>query len=117
MAVSNLSTFLPVTLVAVGQTYVILGSDIDLSTGTIVSLVNVIAVTIIDGMGGSALGSPSAWPPGCRGLAAGAANGIFVAYLRFQPIVTTFATSVIFSGLALWVLPRGRQARCRRASM
>ena len=40
------------------------------------------------------------------GLAAGAANGIFVAYLRYQPIVTTFATSVIFSGLALWVLPQ-----------
>jgi ribose transport system ATP-binding protein len=103
VAVSNLSIFLPLTLVAIGQTYVILGSDIDLSNGTIVSLVNVIAVTIIGTHGSVALGLAAGLG---AGLTAGAANGIFVAYLRYQPIVTTFATSVIFSGLALWVLPQ-----------
>ena len=40
------------------------------------------------------------------GLLAGAFNGFCVAFLRFQPIVTTFATSIIFAGLALWVLPQ-----------
>ena len=39
------------------------------------------------------------------GILAGALNGFCVAVLRFQPIVTTFATSFIFSGLALYVLP------------
>ncbi len=104
VAASNLSAFLPLTLVAVGQTYVVLAADIDLSSGAIVSLVNVVAVTVIDGMGGSvALGLAVGF---AAGVAAGALNGIFVAYLRYQPIVTTFATGVVFSGLALAVLPQ-----------
>jgi ribose transport system permease protein len=111
VAASNLSAFLPVTLVAVGQTYVILGADIDLSAGAIVSLVNVIAATIIDGMGGSGSGVALGLAAGlAAGLACGLLNGICVALLRFQPIVTTFATSLVFSGLALWVLPEaGKQ--------
>ena len=104
VAASNLSAFLPLTLAAIGQTYVILASDIDLSNGAIVSLVNVTAVTIIDGMHGS-IGLGLAAGLGV-GLAAGAVNGMFVAYLRYQAIVTTFATGVAFSGLALWVLPQ-----------
>ena len=38
---SNLTTFLPLILVAIGQTYVILAGDIDLSVGSIVALSNV----------------------------------------------------------------------------
>jgi ribose transport system permease protein len=107
VAVSNLSSFLPMTLVAIGQTYVILGADIDLSIGTIVSLVNVIAATIIDSMGGTALSIVLGLTAGlAAGLLAGLLNGLCVAKLRFQPIVTTFATGVVFAGLALWVLPQ-----------
>jgi ribose transport system permease protein len=44
------------------------------------------------------------------GLTCGVVNGLCVAYLRFQPIVTTFATGIVFAGFALWVLPEaGRQ--------
>jgi ribose transport system permease protein len=39
-------------------------------------------------------------------MVAGALNGLCVAYLRLQPIVTTYATSFIFAGAALWILPR-----------
>jgi ribose transport system permease protein len=107
VAVSNLSSFLPMVLAAVGQTYVILAADIDLSLGTIVSLVNVIAATIIDGMGGTGFSIALGLTAGlAAGLAAGLLNGVCVALLRFQPIVTTFATSVVFAGLALWVLPQ-----------
>lgn len=107
VAISNLSAFLPLTLLAIGETFVVLGSDIDLSNGGIVSLVNVIVVEVIEGMGGT----PASFAIGiaaglATGLAAGAFNGFCVAYLRFQPIVTTFASSVIFVGLALWVLPQ-----------
>jgi len=111
VATSNLSAFLPVALVAVGQTYVILGSDIDLSAGAIVSLVNVIVATIIEGMGGSGQGIVLGLAAGlAAGIAGGLLNGICVALLRFQPIVTTFATSLVFSGIALWVLPEaGKQ--------
>ncbi len=40
------------------------------------------------------------------GMLAGALNGFAVSILRLQPIVTTYATSFIFGGIALWVLPR-----------
>jgi ribose transport system permease protein len=39
------------------------------------------------------------------GLVAGAINGFFIAYLRLQPIITTYATSFLYAGLALFVLP------------
>jgi ribose transport system permease protein len=104
---SNLTTFLPLVLVAVGQTYVIIGGDIDLSVGAIVALVNVVTVTTIAGLGGD---GPAVLAGLVVGMAVGAGcgvlNGLIIAGLRFQPIVTTFATSIVFSGLALWVLPQ-----------
>jgi ribose transport system permease protein len=39
------------------------------------------------------------------GVAAGAVNGFFISYLRLQPIITTYATSFLFFGLALFILP------------
>jgi ribose transport system permease protein len=39
------------------------------------------------------------------GLLAGAINGFFIAYLRLQPIITTYATSFLYGGLALYILP------------
>lgn len=108
---SNVAAFLPMALVAVGQTYVVLASDIDLSAGAIVSLVNVTVVTIIETMGGTGTSIALGLAIGIAvGLVAGAVNGFCVAVLRLQAIVTTFATGIVFSGLALWVLPEaGRQ--------
>ncbi len=104
---SNLTTFLPLILVAIGQTYVVLAGDIDLSVGSIAALVNVVTVTAIAALGesvGSVLAGIGAGL--AVGLACGLVNGTCVALLRFQPIVTTFATGIIFAGLALWVLPQ-----------
>jgi ribose transport system permease protein len=39
-------------------------------------------------------------------MLAGAINGWIVAYLRLQPIIATFATSSLWAGVALWVLPQ-----------
>ena len=39
------------------------------------------------------------------GLLAGSINGFFIAYLRLQPIITTYATSFLYAGLALFILP------------
>lgn len=111
VAVSNVAAFLPMILVAIGQTYVVLASDIDLSAGAIVSLVNVAVVSIVEGMGGSGASVAVAMATGLAiGLACGLFNGACVALLRFQPIVTTFATGIVFAGLALWILPEaGKQ--------
>lgn len=103
---SNLTVFLPVVLVAIGQTYVVLGGDIDLSVGSIVALVNVVTVTAIAALGGGAGGVIGGIAAGILvGIACGLVNGVLIALLRFQAIVTTFATGIIFGGLALLVLP------------
>jgi ribose transport system permease protein len=103
---SNLTVFLPVVLVAIGQSYVILGGDIDLSVGSIVALVNVVTVSVIAALGGGVPGILGGLAAGLlTGLACGLINGLLIAGLRLQAIVTTFATGIVFGGLALRVLP------------
>src|ERR687897_713666 len=101
----KLLLFVPLMLVAVGQTAVVIGGGIDLSLGAIVSMANVIFVSLM-GQEPTLSRILLALATGfLAGILAGALNGFCVAVLRFQPIVTTFATSFIFSGLALYVLP------------
>lgn len=102
----NLRVMLPLMVLTAGQAIVIIAGGIDLSVGAVVSLVNVILVTLVtpgSGPGEVLLGL-------AVGVAVGAftgvVNGVCVAYLRLQPIVTTYATSFLFSGIALAVLPR-----------
>ncbi len=102
---SNMRVFLPSILLAAGQAVVVLAGGIDISVGSIVSIVNTILVT--------QLGADA--PPDkvvlwllivlAVGMVAGAVNGFFVAYLRLQPIITTYATSFLFAGIALYILP------------
>lgn len=102
----NLLLFLPLMLLAAGQTVVVIGGGIDLSLGAIVSLTNVTLVSLLGaspGTGGILLAIAGGL---LVGTLAGAVNGFCVAVLRFQPIVTTFATSFVFAGLALYVLPQ-----------
>ncbi len=103
---SNLSSWLPLILVAMGQTYVVLSGDIDLSIGAIISLVNVSVVSLIGAFGGGDGALLLAIVCGFAiGIGAGAINGVFVAALRLQPIVTTFGTGILFAGLALAIMP------------
>ncbi len=107
VVVSNLGTFLPLAIISVGQTYVILGGSIDLSLGAIVSLVNVVVVGVVEGMGASPWALTVGIVAGLgTGLTCGTLNGLVLGVLRLQPIVTTFATSIVFGGLAIWVLPQ-----------
>jgi ribose transport system permease protein len=102
---SNMRVFLPIILLSVGQAIVILGGGIDISVGGIVSIVNTVLATRVglDGLpekmwqfvGVSLL----------AGVLAGALNGFFIAYLRLQPIITTYATSFLYGGFALYILP------------
>ena len=102
---SNLRVFLPLILIAAGQAIVILGGGIDISVGAIVSIVNAILATQL---------GPNADPQKTIlflllvllvGMLAGAINGFFTAVLRLQPIITTYATSFLFAGVALFILP------------
>jgi ribose transport system permease protein len=99
-------TYLALMMLAVAQTYVVYSGDIDLSAGAIVSLVNVVVVVLMQHLGGDAVSVLAAMGVGlATGLACGIVNGLVVAALRLQAIVATFATSIFFTGLALYVLP------------
>ncbi|WP_345554954.1 ABC transporter permease [Streptomonospora halophila] len=101
---ASFATFLPVATIAAAQTIIVLGGGIDLSIGTIVTLASAVSVVLMDG-DNSRL--PLALAAGlATGAACGLVNGLVVAGLRLQPIVATFATSSVFGGLALLVLPQ-----------
>ncbi len=101
-----IKTYLPLMLLAVAQTYVVYAGDIDLSVGAIASLVNVAVVMLMQMWGDSGAMVLAACSAGVLvGLACGLINGIVVASLRLQAIVATFATSIFFTGIALWILP------------
>ncbi len=88
-------------LATVGQTVVVLTGGFDLSAGAVVSLVNVVLGT---GMG-TGLGSQVLFGLIALGIGAvvGAFNGVFVAYMRMQPIVVTLATMFIVQGVTLLI--------------
>lgn len=103
---SNVRNWFPLLVLAAGQTIVIIGGGIDLSVGAIVSMSNALLVTLI-----TSESTPDQVLLGALlacgvGMLAGAVNGLCVAYLRLQPIVTTYATSFVFAGIALLLLPR-----------
>lgn len=99
-------TYLALMLLAIAQTYVVYAGDIDLSVGAIVSLVNVVLVVLMERWGAGGVSIFAAMAAGLLvGLACGLINGLVVAALRLQAIVATFATSIFFTGVALWVLP------------
>jgi ribose transport system permease protein len=102
---NNMRVFLPLIFLSAGEAVVILAGGIDISIGAIVSVVNALLATQI-GLKGDP-GQAVLWMIVALivGMIAGAINGFFVAYLRLQPIITTYATSFLFAGLALFILP------------
>jgi ribose transport system permease protein len=92
---------LPLALAAVGETFVILTNGIDLSIGSTVTLANVtLAVFSSHGLAPEGIVVAIA-----IGAAAGLVNGLIVSYGRIAPLIATLATSSIFLGFALFVLP------------
>jgi ribose transport system permease protein len=102
---SNMRVFLPLILLAVGQAIVLLGGGIDISVGGIVSIVNTILATRVGLDGSPQLMWQFVIISLLAGVLAGAINGFFIAYLRLQPIITTYATSFLYAGFALFILP------------
>jgi len=101
-ASSFLTSYTPLIICAMAQTIVLLGRGIDLSIGSVVSLVNVTVVTLV-GMGWSL---PLAMLVGVlTGMAVGILNGFVIGILRVTPLLATLATSSIAAGAALWIMP------------
>ncbi|WP_421874661.1 ABC transporter permease [Pararhizobium sp.] len=79
--------------------------SIDVSVGPLMGLINVIIIKVI--IGDAGISSPWIVIPAALllGIASGIINGLLAAVLRIQPIVATLATYLIYSGLALSILP------------
>src|SRR5690348_2352101 len=89
----------PLSIAGTGQTLVILTGGFDLSAGAVISLVNAVLATQMQDNPASIV----TWAllgVGV-GMATGAFNGIFIAFLRLQPIVVTLSTMFIVQGLTL----------------
>lgn len=102
---SNMRVFLPLIILAAGQAIVILGGGIDISVGGTVSIVNTLLATRVGRDGSPEQMWQFVFLSLSIGLLAGAINGFFIAYLRLQPIITTYATSFLYGGVALFILP------------
>jgi ribose transport system permease protein len=89
-------------LAAIGETIVIISAGLDLSTGAVLSLSNCLFIT----HAGATAASLVLW--GVIAIAAGgvvgAINGLFIAYVRLQPVVVTLATMFITQGVTLLVM-------------
>lgn len=102
---SNFRTWLPVILLAIGQTIVMLGGGLDLASGSMVILGNVILAISITSNEEPWFNLIIVLGVVAFGLIGGFLNGFLTAYMGLQPMITTFATSFVYSGLALLILP------------
>lgn len=97
-----LSSNIPLLCVSMGCACVIISGGMDISLGSIVSLVNVIFIKL------NAAGMPlAAQITLClaAALLMGAINGLVIGLLRVTPLLATYATSTVYAGIALWMLP------------
>lgn len=99
---SFLSTNIPTICTALGCSAVLIGGGMDISIGAMVTLINVVFVK----MSGAGFPLPlSILLALLLGVALGSLNGFTIGYMRVTPLLATFASSSLFAGLALWILP------------
>jgi len=95
---------LPLAFAAMGQAVVMLTRGIDLSVGSVVATsMAVFALNAGDTAGSVLLAMCMAI--GVAALA-GVINGSLVALAGLPPIIVTLSTSFLWSGVALWILPK-----------
>ncbi len=100
---SNFMTFTPLILVSMAQGIIILSGSLDLSVGAAMSLLTCIMASmmtdsIFNVILVVALGIICA-------IGLGLFNGSIIGFVRLPPLIATFATSAIFFGVALTIMP------------
>jgi len=97
-----LNVLVPLACIAIGVTVTVICGGIDLSTGALVCVINCSFVVLMErglGLGAAIAVSMLA------ALVVGVVNGFFVAVVRINPLLVTFAMQTICTGLALWIRP------------
>ena len=102
--VNNLSTWLfPLFLASMSQSVIMLTGGIDLSTGNMMSLFTCLLATQMYDNPLSMAKAVTLVLVG--GVLIGLFTGAIISYIKLPAIIVTLATSFIWGGLALWVLP------------
>jgi len=103
---NNIRGFLPLILLAIAQAIVLINGSIDLSIGNLMGVVAAFLVTRYSQDDTIAHFLQIFAIAVGIGVLAGALNGLFVSLVRIPPFIATYATSYVFSGIAMWILPR-----------
>src|SRR5262245_2992552 len=103
-----LATFLPLFIVATGQTIVLISGGIDLSVTSIIAITSVVGAMMMNAGGGWLAGSVWATPAGVilmlsLGTAFGLLNGVAVTQLKMPPFIVTLTAMMFLSGLSVWL--------------
>ena len=90
-------------LIAVGMTYVIITAGIDLSVGAVLVFSQVVAATVMRGMGGEGLAAIFAGLAAAlvAGVGWGVLNGLLITKARVTPLIVTLGTLGMAQGSAL----------------
>ncbi|MGB3540994.1 MAG: ABC transporter permease [Mesorhizobium sp.] len=89
----------PLLILASGQTFALLMGGLDLSQGSIISLVSVVTATIMMNYGIA----PAAVIGLASGVLVGIANGLLIGRARIQPFIVTLGMLYMIAGAALVV--------------
>lgn len=94
----------PLGIAAIGQTLVLLMGGIDLSVGAVMSLVNILATSIMAGSNGNVFAGVVV----CLGASAltGLLNGLIVTRFKMPPFLITMAMSTVIQGI-MYVYTKG----------
>lgn len=101
--VNLLTRIVPLLFAGIAQTFVLLTGGIDLSVGAIIGITNVVAASL------PFSGTPYnillwATVPLIIGSTIGFTNGLIISRWGFPPFIVTFATSTIWTGVALLIM-------------
>lgn len=108
---SAFDQFITLLFCALAQTLVILTGGTDLSVGALVGLTNTVTafimVPIAQALGNDMVGvAVTILIVLLIGALCGFINGTLIVYGRLQPIIVTLATSFIFMGIGMYILPQ-----------
>ncbi|HEY0793842.1 MAG TPA: ABC transporter permease [Chthoniobacterales bacterium] len=101
------SEMIPLLAVAIGQTFILILGEIDLSVTSTIALASVFGASIMTSNGGYLANQPAAVPVGLMafllvGLGVGFLNGASITYLGMPSFLVTLTTRMLFSGIAIW---------------
>lgn len=101
---NSINSFAPLILMAMGQSIVLISGGLDLSCGTSMALMLCVLTRVMNAKDPSTGVWALIITAGVM-VGIGLLNGFAVGYLKLPPLIATFATSYIWYGIALFVMP------------